>query len=192
MLFNDRLKWTNYCRLMGSSSSSENRFAKPLRKAASIIHSSSEIQEVFRRPFAVDMKELKEKLEKMEQATASIEAFSVERTLEAVERLNSWRIRTVSIEELMSKLNDFCHCLRLGTGKYAEERQLELLSTFVAGLRTQIDPNQDGDLLATFEDYVTQRFHFDPVTGSFSGGWNLNMFSNALVFFANIVSQAPE
>ena len=121
---------------MGSSSSSENRFAKPLRKAASIINVSLEIQEVFRRPFAVDMKDLKEKLDKIEKQGPSAEAFSVERTLEAVERLKSWRIRTVSIVELMSKLSDFCEFLRMGSGKVSIERQQELLATFVAGLRT--------------------------------------------------------
>ncbi len=149
---------------------------------------SSDIQEVFRRPFAVDMKELKEKLDKFEKQGTVIEAFSVERTLEAVERLKVWRIRTVSIVELMTKLSDFCECLRLSSGKLTQERQLEMLSCFVAGLRTQIDPLQDSELYSTFEDYVTRRFHFDPYAATFDAGWDLRMFGNALTYFCNILN----
>lgn len=133
------------------------------------------------------MKDLKDKLDKLEKQGTAIDAFSVERTLEAVERLKSWRIRTVSIVELMSKLSDFCECLRLGGGKISAERQLELLACFVSGLRTQIDPLQDSELYATFEDYVTRRFHFDPSAAAFDAGWTLGMFANALQYFVTIL-----
>jgi hypothetical protein len=136
------------------------------------------------------MKELKEKLDKFEKQGTVIEAFSVERTLEAVERLKVWRIRTVSIVELMTKLADFCECLRLTGNKLTMERQLEMLSCFVAGLRTQIDPLQDSELYSTFEDYVTRRFHFDPHAGTFDSAWNLSMFGNALTYFVNILNSA--
>ncbi|KXS13634.1 hypothetical protein M427DRAFT_365468 [Gonapodya prolifera JEL478] len=189
IVFGDHVKWTNFCRLMGSSSSSENRFAKSLRRAASVIPTAVEVQEIFRRPFAVEMRDLKDKLQRLEKRGVSIEAFTVEKTLEAVEVLKSWRIRTVSILELMSKLSDFCECVRNSPTRLAPERQNELLATFVAGLRTQVDPLQDAELAATFEDYVTRRFHFDASSGTFDGGWTLNMFSAALSYFVGMLGQ---
>ncbi|KAJ3340552.1 hypothetical protein HDU93_006845 [Gonapodya sp. JEL0774] len=164
-------------------------YSNRIRKAASVISTAVEIQEIFRRPFAVEMRDLKDKLQRLEKRGIAIEAFTVEKTLDALDLLKSWRIRTVSILELMSKLSDFCECIRAAPTSLAPERQSELLATFVAGLRTQIDPLQDSELCATFEDYVTRRFHFDASNGTFDGGWTLNMFAAALSYFVGMLTQ---
>jgi hypothetical protein len=181
-LFGEGIKWTTFCRIMGSSSSTENRFSKPLRRSASLIADHVEIQEAYRRPFEVEMRELKTRLDRHQD----FDMWSPEKTLEAIELLKTWRIRTISIVELITKLSDCCECLR--STSMNSDRQAELLSVFVCGLKTQIDPSQDGEVLNTFEDYVTRRFHFDYTKASFDSGWSLNMFASSLVYMLNILS----
>jgi len=182
-MFGEGIRWTTFCRIMGSSSSTENRISKPLRRSASLITERAEIQEVYRRPFEVEMRELKDLLDTFRD---DVDNWTPEKTLEAIEQLKTWRIRTVSILELITKLSDCCECLRATS--MSSDRQAELLSVFVLGLKTQIDPTQDSEVLNTFEDYVTRRFHFDYSKASFDSGWSLSMFAAALHYFLNVLT----